>query len=304
MAIQDQLDGVFVFVETVRAGSFAGAAERLSVTRSAVGKAISRLEERLRVRLFHRSTRSLTLTEDGRIYFESCQRALEELGAAESLLESGRKEVMGRLRVTMPALFGRFCVAPILLEWASGHPGLELELSLSDRPVDLIADGFDLVIRNGALKPDGSLRARRLLVQRKVLCASPEYLQRRGTPEELSELETHDVLVYRRSDYIHPIQFEGERGQSVEVTPKGRFRMDDLSVMADAAIAGLGLAWIPSWLVRDQLASGQLVAVMTNRVSLPLETHAVWAADQATPLRLRLAIDTLVEALPRVVPAV
>lgn len=303
MAIQDQLDGVFVFVETVRAGSFAGAAERLSVTRSAVGKAISRLEERLRVRLFHRSTRSLTLTEDGRIYFESCQRALEELGAAESLLESGRKEVTGRLRVTMPALFGRFCVAPILLEWAAAHPGLELELNLSDRPVDLIADGYDLAIRNGTLKPDGALRARRLLVQRKVLCASPEYLRLRGAPKEMADLETHDVLLYRRSDYVHPIQFEGERGQAIEMTPKGRFRIDDLSVIADAAIAGLGLAWVPSWLVRDQLASGQLVAVMTDRVSLPMETHAVWAADQAMPLRMRLAIDTLVEALPRAVPS-
>lgn len=300
--MQDQLDGVFVFVETVRAGSFARAAERLSVTRSAVGKAITRVEERLRVRLFHRSTRSLTLTEDGRLYYESCQRAIDELAAAESLLESGRKDVTGRLRVSMPVLFGRLCVAPVLLEWAAGHPGLELELSLSDRPVDLIGDGFDLAIRNGALKPDGALRARRLLTQRKVLCAAPAYLERRGTPAEMADLDAHDHLVYRRADFVQPIQFEDEGGQTIELAPAGRVRLDDVSVIVDAALAGMGIAWVPHWLVQHHLASGGLVRLLAGQRSAPLETSAVWAAHQAMPLRLRLAVDLLVERLPLVMP--
>lgn len=299
--MQDQLDGVFVFVETVKAGSFARAAERLSVTRSAVGKAVTRVEERLRVRLFHRSTRSLTLTEDGRLYYESCQRAIDELAAAESLLESGRKEVTGRLRVTMPSLFGRHCVAPILLAWAAEHPGLDLELSLSDRPVDLISDGFDLAIRNGALKPDGALRARHLLTQRKVLCASPAYLARRGAPMSVADLDVHDHLLYRRADFVHPIQFEDEQRRILEITPRGRLRLDDLSAIVDAAIAGMGLAWVPAWLVREPLAQGRLVRLLSNLRSAPLETSAVWAANQAMPLRLRLAVDLLVEQLPHAV---
>lgn len=299
--MQDQLDGVFVFAETVKAGSFAKAAERLLVTRSAVGKAITRLEERLGARLFHRSTRSLSLTEDGRLYFESCQRALDELGAAESLLESGRKEVSGRLRVTMPVLLGRWCVAPLLLQWAAGHPALELELNLSDRPVDLIADGFDLAIRNGALKPDSSLRARRLATQRKVLCASPAYLARRGTPVDVAGLEAHDHLQYRRSDRVQPIQFVGERGALIELTPKGRIRADDLSVLAEAAIGGMGLAWLPSWLVQAPLRDGRLTALLTDHTAAPVETHAVWAANPPMPLRLRLAVDTLVDQLPQAV---
>lgn len=298
----DQLDGVFVFVETVKAGSFARAAERLSVTRSAVGKAITRLEERLRVRLFHRTTRALSLTEDGRIYYESCLRALDELAAAESLLESGRKEVTGRLRVTMPVLFGRLCVSPVLLKWAAGHPDLELELSLSDRPVDLIAEGFDLAIRNGALRPDGALRARRLLTQRKLLCAAPAYLARHGTPTSIAELEQHQHLLYRRADYVHPIQYEAEAGRLLELTPKGRLRMDDLALIVEAAVAGMGLAWVPNWLVREQLASGTLVPLLAEHRSAPLETSAVWAAHQQMPLRLRLAVDTLVAELPAVVP--
>ena len=300
--MQDQLDGVYVFVETVKAGSFARAAERLSVTRSAVGKAVSRVEERLRVRLFHRSTRSLTLTEDGRLYYESCQRAIDELAAAESLLESGRKDVTGRLRVSLPVLFGRLCVAPVLLQWAAAHPGLELELSLSDRPVDLIADGFDLAIRNGVLKPDGALRARRLLTQRKVLCASPAYVERRGRPVAVADLDGHDHLLYRRADRVYPIQFEGEHGQLVEFNPKGRIRLDDLSVIVDAAVAGMGLAWVPDWLVQEQLARGSLVRLLGEHRSAPLETSAVWAANQAMPLRLRLAVDLLVERLPYLMP--
>jgi DNA-binding transcriptional LysR family regulator len=301
--MQDQLDGVSVFVETVRAGSFARAAERLSVTRSAVGKAITRLEERLRVRLFHRSTRALTLTEDGRLYYDSCQRAIDELAAAESLLESGRKEVAGRLRVTMPVLFGRLCVAPVLLAWAEQHPLLELELNLSDRPVDLVADGFDLAIRNGMLKPDGMLRARRLLTQRKVLCASPAYVERHGAPEEIADLAGHQHLVYRRGDFVQPLQFEGPGGKLVEVTPQGRIRLDDLTVIVEAALAGMGLAWAPDWLVCEPLAAGRLVRLLGGHRAAPLETSAVWPARQAMPLRLRRAIDLLVEKLPAAVPA-
>ncbi|MEK8046230.1 LysR family transcriptional regulator [Ideonella margarita] len=298
----DQLDGVFVFVETVQAGSFARAAERLSVTRSAVGKAITRLEERLRVRLFHRSTRALGLTEDGRIYYESCQRALDELAAAESLLESGRKEVTGRLRVTLPVLFGRLCVAPVLLKWATLHPGLELELSMTDRPVDLIAEGYDLAIRNGVLKPDGTLRARRLLAQRKVLCAAPAYLAQRGTPTQIADLDSHEHLLYRRADFVHPIQYEAESGRLVEIAPRGRIRMDDLALIVEAAVAGMGVAWVPSWLVREHVATGALVPLLTDQRAVPLETSAVWAAHQQMPLRLRLAVDTLVAELPAMVP--
>ena len=139
------------FVAAVETGSFAAAAERLHVTRSAVAKTIARMEARLNVRLLHRTTRSLALTEDGQGYYEHCLRAVEELRAGESALESGRREAAGRLRVSVPMLFGKRCVAPVLARLAAEHPRLELDLSFSDRQVDLIEDGFDLAIRNGEI---------------------------------------------------------------------------------------------------------------------------------------------------------
>lgn len=294
----DRLDGVTVFVETVEAGSFARAAERLALSRSAVGKTIARLEARLGVRLFHRTTRSHNLTEDGQVYYERCLRALEELRSAESLLESGRREVSGRLRVSMPVLFGRYCVAPVLLEFARQHPKLDLDLSFNDRPVDILSEGFDLAIRGGALGQGTGLRARRLAVQRKVLCAAPAYLQARGRPEDIAALGNHEALLYWRADYAQPWLLPNENHQMVEVTLNSRLRFDDLEVIADAAVAGMGLAWLPQWLVRERINKGALLTLWDEPPGATIEISALWPATQYMPLRLRLAIDTLVSKLP------
>lgn len=145
----EQLKGISIFVETVEAGGFSAAADRLHLTRSAVGKTIARLEQRLGVRLFNRTTRMQSLTEEGRFFYERCLRAVEEIRLGEAMLESGRHSVRGRLRISMPVLFGRLCIAPILENLLDEHPELELDLSFNDRIVDLLEDGFDLVIRNG-----------------------------------------------------------------------------------------------------------------------------------------------------------
>ena len=302
--MQDRLDGVTVFVETVEAGGFARAAERLSLSRSAVAKAIARVEARLGVRLFHRTTRALSLTEDGHIYYERCIRVIEEMRAAEASLESGRREVTGRLRVSVPVLFGRLCVAPILLGFARKHPKLELDLNFSDRPVDIIAERIDLAIRNGGIgTATGQLRARRLSSQLKVLCASPDYLARRGTPNDIASLAEHDLVPYWRADYVQPWLLPNADGELTEFKPSSRLRFDDLAVVADAAGAGMGLAWLPHWLVRDQLRDGSLLPLMDKHPAASIECHALWPTTQHMPLRLRLAIDTLVEELPGVVEA-
>ena len=296
--MQDQLDGVAVFVEAVQAGGFARAAERLALSRSAVGKAIARLEARLDVRLFHRTTRVQSLTEAGQIYYEHCLLALGELRAAHALLESGRREVAGRLRVSMPVLFGRHCVAPILFELAHQHPKLDLDLGFTDQPVDVLADGFDLAIRSGSLGPGSGLRTRRLAVQRKVLCAAPAYLAARGRPENIAALGGHDALHYRRADFSPPWLLPDGKGQVAEVTLTSRLRSDDLSVIADAAVAGMGIAWLSYWLVRDRVRAGALVTLLDELPNATVETHALWPATQHLPLRVRLAIDTLASKLP------
>lgn len=299
--MRGRLDGVAVFVEAVEAGGFARAADRLALSRSAVGKAIARLETRLGVRLFHRTTRTQNLTEDGQIYYERCLRAMEELRAAESLLESGKQEVAGRLRITMPVLFGRYCVAPILLQFARQHPKLELELSFSDRPVDMIAEGFDLGIRNGALGEATGLCARPLASQPKVLCAAPGYLKSRGEPGSIQALASHDALVHWRTGHPYPWLLPDTNGRLTEVRLASRLRFDDLEVTADAAVAGMGIAWLPRWLVRDRIESGALAVLWEERPAAFMDSHAIWPANDYMPLRVRLVIDTLVEKLPQVV---
>jgi len=297
--VRDRFDGVQAFVEAVETGGFAKAADRLSLTRSAVGKAIARLEERLGVRLFHRTTRTQSLTEDGQQYYERCIRAIEELRAGESLLESGRREVVGRLRVSLPVLFGRYCAAPILRAYARQHEKLELELSFSDRQIDLIADGFDLAVRNGALGNGTALHARRLASPRKALCASPGYLSARGEPHSLADLSEHETLVYWRNDHGLTWQLPDATGALIDLLVTSRLRFDDLEVIADAAVDGMGLAWLPYWLIHERVQAGELIELWADRPRAAMECYAVWPTNQYLPLRSRLAIDALATELPK-----
>lgn len=297
--MRDRFDGVQLFVEVVEAGGFAKAGERLSLTRSAVGKAIARLEERLGVQLFQRTTRTQSLTEDGQQYYERCLRAIDELRAGETMLENGRREVVGKLRVTLPVLFGRYCVAPILRSYARQHPKLELELNFSDRQVDLIAEGFDIAVRNGRLGNGSTLHTRRLVSQRKVLCVSPAYLAERGEPRTLADLTGHDLLPYWRNDHGLAWQLPDATGALVDVPVTSRLRFDDLEVIADAAAEGMGLAWLPYWLIRERMQQGELIEIWGDQPSAAMECYAVWPAAQYQPLRSRLAIDVLASELEK-----
>jgi DNA-binding transcriptional LysR family regulator len=298
--MSDRLNGVSVFVETVEAGGFAAAAARLRLSRSAVGKTIARLEIRLGARLFHRTTRSQSLTEDGQAYYERCLRALEEIRTGEAMLDSGRREIAGRLRVSAPVLFGRRCVAPILTGLARQHPKLELHLNFCDRLVDLMEDGFDLAIRNGAPGGGSGLMIRRIAYQRMTVCAAPAYLDARGTPRTVQDLNDHDAIAYGRSGYDRSWLFPVEGAPPIAIMPKARLRFDDLEAIADAAVAGMGLAWLPCWLIRERVVSGALVRVLDDRPGLVFDTHALWPQTPHLPLRVRLAVDTLAKALPNI----
>ncbi|KFK93509.1 MULTISPECIES: LysR family transcriptional regulator [unclassified Serratia (in: enterobacteria)] len=294
----DRLSGVSVFVTVVEAGSFALAASRLHLSRSAVGKAIARLEQRLGVRLFRRTTRSQSLTDDGALFYEHSLRALEELRTAETLLESGKQQVSGRLRVSMPVLFGRMCIAPILTALAREHPGLDLDLSFSDRIVNLVDEGFDLAIRNGDLPDSAGLVARRLGDNRMTLCAAPDYLTRCGVPESVEALAKHDAVTYLRAGVIRSWLIPLADGTTREVMPKTRLLMDDLQAIADAAVAGFGIAWLPCWLIRESLLKGELRRVLSEVPGVDFNVHAVWQQTPYLPLKVRVAVDSLVSQLP------
>ncbi|WP_290435727.1 LysR family transcriptional regulator, partial [Aeromonas caviae] len=246
------LNGIDLFATVVEAGSFAQAAERLHLTRSAVGKGVARLELRLGVQLFHRTTRSQSLTEEGALFYRHCLRALEEVRLGEAVLASNKLTLNGRLKVSMPVLFGQQCVAPILLALAKAHPGLALELSFSDRKVDLVEEGVDLVIRNAEPPDSLDLAARRLGEHGMTLCASPAYLAERGEPVTLAELPDHECIAYLRQGRVLSWWWQ-EAEAWREVQPRGRLQMDDLNAITQAAIAGFGLAWLPTWLARPHL---------------------------------------------------
>ena len=296
----DTLKDIPIFVAAVEAGSFAQAANRLHLSRSAVGKSIARLEQRLGVRLFQRTTRSQRLTDSGALFYERCLRALEEIRGAESLLETGKQQVSGRLRVAMPVLFGRQCVAPLLIELAQEHPGLDLEMSFSDRVVDLVEEGFDMAVRNGTLQDSSVLVARRLGEHRMVLCAAPEYLLKKGQPQSLADLTQHAAINYLRAGRVLSWQLMDNAGTSHTFTPRSSLNMDDLQAICDAALAGHGIAWLPCWMVSKEIHQGKLVPLLKQAPEVRFDVHAVWQQTPHLPLRVRMAIDTLASRLPSV----
>ena len=301
MAMNDRLLGIVAFVQSAEAGSFAVAADRLGVTRSAIGKRIARLEQQLGARLFHRSTRRQSLTDDGQAYYERCVKALAELDAAEAALDTSRREPSGRLRISAPVLFGRHCVAPVILELARRHPKLDIDLSFNDRVVDLVEEGYDLGIRIGRLPDSATLAARRLTEETLGICAAPEYLARRGLPRDVDDFRGHDAVIYGRHGQNVSWRLRDANGQVREPDVQARLRFDDLQAIADAAIAGAGLAMLPCWLLSRYLRSGELQMVMHADRVVGSRISAIWPHTHYLPLRTRAAIDLLVERIPALV---
>jgi DNA-binding transcriptional LysR family regulator len=299
----DRLSGVAEFVDVVDAGSFAAAGERLGVTRSAVAKTVARLEQRLGVRLLQRTTRSLSLTDEGHAYYEQCRRVLGELSAVEAALDHGRREPSGRLRISAPVLFGRQCVAPVVRRLVEQYPRLNVELSFSDRVSDLVDDGFDLAVRVGTLPDHATLVARRLGVQKMGICASPAYLAQHGKPTDVAALAGHTGIMYGRAGQIAPWRVRAPGGEVQECRLASRLCFDDLLAIADAAAAGAGLAWLPCWLMWPYLREGRLELVMDSNSVLGGEVHVVRQKSRHMPSKVRVAVDALVEDISRTLGA-
>lgn len=294
----DRLSSMAVFVKAVELGSFAAAAAALELSGPMVGKHVRSLEDRLGVRLINRTTRRQSLTEVGRAYYERCRAVLAEAEAADALAVDRRSEPSGKLRVTMPALFGRRCAAPVLLELAQRYPALELDLSFNDRVADLAEDGFDFAVRTGNLEDRAGVVARRVARQRMVVCASPAYLEQHGEPRGIDDLAGHEAVVYRRSGRARPWLFPRPGQAPAEVMPRHRLRFDGLDAIADAAAAGMGLAWLPSWLIRERLATGRLVTLLPGQAEFLYDCHVLWLQTPHLSPKVRLAVDALAAALP------
>lgn len=294
----DRLIGIDVFVEVVDSGSFSRAAQRLGLTRSAVAKSIARLEQRLDTRLFQRTTRSQALTEDGLAFHERCVRALSELEAGEASLRTGKQEPGGVLRVAAPVLFGRHCVAPLLVTLVGRHPRLALDMAFGDPVIDLVAEGIDLAVRIGELPNSSSLASRQLGVQRMGIWAAPSYLASHGRPRNLNSLADHTGILYGRADRDFPWRVRDDDGIVRDAQIGSRLRLDDLEAIVDAARSGAGLAWLPCWLVARLAREGELELVIGGEHVPAAPIHAVWAHTRYLPAKTRAGIDALVAGVP------
>jgi DNA-binding transcriptional LysR family regulator len=280
MQSTERLKGVEVFVAVARAGSFTRAAERLNLTGSAVGKTIARLESRLGVRLFERSTRRLALTEAGTRFHAACSRVLGELEEAEHALadDNGGEGLAGRLRIDLPVTFGRLKVLPVLLPFLRRHPRLKPVLSFTDRYVDLAEEGIDLALRIGGVEAwPPSLGHRYLGQEQKIFCAAPAYLERHGAPATLDQLLGHAALMYGKADgAVSPWLIRHGDGRVEQRAPDAHIVSGNAEVQLELVLAGLGIAQLPTWLVDGHLADGSLATVLPAYSTPGLPLHLVW----------------------------
>lgn len=281
------------FAETAKHGSFAAAARELGSAPSTLAKAVGRLEAALGLRLFHRTTRQVSLTPDGERLFARCQRVLAEIDELQADAAGARAAPSGTLRIDMPIVFGRRVMLPLLARLVRRHPALQLDARLSDAFVDLVKEGIDVAIRVGELD-DSSLAARRFAQQDMLLVASPAYLRRRGTPAEPAALAGHDAIVFRlpTSRRDRPWQFR-VRGRLLEQHPPARLRFNDGEAMVEAARLGLGLAQLPDYMVADELAARRLVELLPAYRPPSLPIQAVMPANRLVPPRVRALLDAL-----------
>ena len=287
----DTFNELAVFAKVVARGSLSAAARELGLSPAMVSRRLAALEARLGVRLLNRTTRSLHLTEEGAVYHESCARVLAEIEHANASLSAGRQAPQGILRVALPAAFGNQYVAPLIPQFVARYPDVQLALSLSDRSVNPVEDGFDLAIRIAALA-DSSLAARRLAPNRRVVCASPEYLRRHGTPRTPQDLAQHNCLL--AADFNSTWDYRGPDGKAGAVRVGGRCWCDNWEVLRQWAVAGLGVALKSTWDVRRHLESGALVPLLPGySFDSDVAIYAVYPHRRHLPAKTRAFIDFL-----------
>lgn len=294
----DDVQALVIFARVIQERSFTRAAHKLGTTTSAVSKRIARLEERAGSRLLERTTRQLAPTETGLALYERCLRILREVEDAELLVAGLAKAPRGLLRISAPVYFGELHIAPLVSELLRREPDLRIDLSLSDRFVDLIAEGFDLAVRIGSLG-NTSLLARKLARIPVVACAAPDYLARRGRPAAPGDLLEHDCLRYNADPLRNVWRFQSGAGETVSIPVTGALECNHGGALRQAAIAGLGVVLLPYFYVAEALALGTLVTVLDDYCAAELGIHGVYPGGRLVPPKTKVCVEWLARALPR-----
>ena len=287
----DTLDGMRTFVAVVSEGALTRAAERLDMSPQLVSKYLAQLESRLGARLINRSTRRLSITEVGQAYFERCRDVLADIDEMENAVGDAATAARGTLRINAPMTFGTLHLSSAIAEYQRGQPDVSVDLTLDDRVVDLISEGYDIAIRIGRLR-ESSLVARKLAPIRLVVCASPGYLEERGIPGTPQELQDHDCLRYTLAPDTDRWSFnEGEKTHDVRVT--GSLQANNGDAIRLAAVAGRGLALQPTFIVGDDIRAGRLQRVLQDYEVEPMGVYAVYAHRKYLSGKVRTFVDHL-----------
>ena len=287
------LGAIPVFVAVVENGGFSAAALKLGISKSAVSKRINQLEDHLGVRLLHRTTRKLSLTEAGERYLEHAAEALAAANQAEDAVTELQGEPQGQLRINAPMSFGRLHVAPLIPKFLKRYPRLQIDLVMDDRKIDLVAEGFDLSIRGGIL-PDSTLIARKLAPIHQVLCASPEYIERHGLPGTPEELTGHNCVLFSlSSDANKWTLIDADRSQSVLVS--GSYQVNNSEALLEALRAGVGIGRLPTFVAGPDLKTGRLVKLFESWRIPDFTMYAVFPEREYLPAKVRVFLDFAIE---------
>jgi DNA-binding transcriptional LysR family regulator len=288
--VLDRFEDLRTFVTLVQAGGFNAAADRLGIVKSAVSRRIRELEQRLDVRLVQRTTRQIGLTDAGRAYHEQAVSILASLNALDESVRTDTHEPTGTLKISAPVSFSIHCLARAIVAFQVRYPAISIDVETSDQFVDIVHDGYDLAVRIARLK-DSALIARRIVTVRHLVCASPAYLDAHGRPMVPDDLAGHHGIVYSYKDEDAYWTFR----EGVVARPETRLRLNNGDVIREAAIAGAGLVYLPSFVTAQAIAHGELEVVLAGHERDPIALHAVFPASQHVPARVRLFIDFLVE---------
>jgi len=293
----NRLEAMRIFVRVAELGSFTRAADDLGLPKASASTAVSRLESALGTRLLHRTTRRVELTQDGRVFQERCRDLLSDMDELQSMFRQGPQSLRGRLRVDMPTGTARNFILPRLSQFLDAHPGIELELSSTDRRVDPVREGFDCVLRAGPLQ-DSSLVARPLGTYRIVNCASPDYLRRFGTPRTIADLATHRLVHYATQFGARADGFEFHDGDGYRSVPMpGALTVNNAEAYEAACLAGLGLIQAPAAGLQPLIDAGRLVEVLPHMRAEPLRVALVYAARRNLPRRVQAFMAWIAQTL-------
>lgn len=288
----DKLKQIEAFVDVVEKGSLARAALEQNITPVMLGRRIDALEKRLGVKLMHRTTRHLTLTEQGSVFLDHCRKLLKELDIAEKIISEGRHKATGHLIVSAPASFGRQHVAPHAPAFVASNPEVQISFNLTDHVVDLVREGYDLGIRIGG-NIDPNFVAIKLATNQRVVCGTPEYFERYGIPHSLDDLVHHNCLAFNLQGGQQRGWHFQVNGKPVTVKVNGNLDCNDGELLHLWASQGLGLAWRSTWEIQPQLASGELITVLDEYALPHYDIMAVYLQQRHLPAKVRFFIDSL-----------